>query len=553
MGAITYTALREIENDSAPFVAPLADAGGGVVNTVLQRGTGSPTFTRATSAWTVLSDGTIGLVASGSPRSYYSPAGVYQGYLSEATRTNLCQRGEDFATVWADVGTPTLSAGTTTLGALSLSTLGDDSAAALEGKTQTVTFTGNAVKAIAVYVKQGTSTSSVIRLRDNTAGADRLLAAITWSGTVPVVTMTTGTDLTGTPQQQGATSGVYRLLFATTSVTAANANSLQLYPATTSALAVAGTGTIQIGGVQAEDATFPSSLIRTPASATVTRNADVLTYPFGGNAIATVGSAYAEIALLPQPAPAAAISFVGTGAGLGPLLIAAAGSTTTISNNDGTNTVTKSGLTDLTTGSRKRAASWGTGQSITGDGATVATGSFDGDIGSVAVAIGCTSAGAAQAFGAIKNVRIYQTQVTDAILAQMTSATEYVRALGGSYTLEFYSEKVDRSVKVKRSMQQPIGGGAPEVLTYRRETFVDVTVLGPLGALLTEAQILQWREFLASVEGGETFTFDRYGTVAVPVEAKTAILASEDYTEERITGVGNAGLYKLSCQVRLLT
>lgn len=263
------------------FYLPLSDAGSGIVSTAEMTGTVA-TFTRATNAWTNLSDGTIGLVASGSPRSYYTPAGVYQGFLSEGARTNLCQRGEDFSAVWAAVGTPTLSAGTTTIGALSLSTVGDDSAAALEGYTQTITFTGDAVKAISIYVKQGTSTSSVVRLRDTTGSADRLLAAITWTGTTPVVTMTTGTDLTGTPAQQGS-SGVYRLRFATSAVTAANTNSLQLYPATDAALSTANVGTIEWGGVQAEDAIFSSSLIRTPGSATVTRNADVLTYPYTTN------------------------------------------------------------------------------------------------------------------------------------------------------------------------------------------------------------------------------------------------------------------------------
>lgn len=275
------------------FFLDFYDAGSGVANLVPLFGGVSATFTRATAAWTNLSDGTIGAVASGSPRSYYSPTGTYLGYLAEGARTNLCQRGEDFSTVWTDVGTPTLSAGTTTLGVLSLSTLGDDDASALEGKIQTITFTGDAVKAIAVYVKKGTATSSVIRLRDTSAPADRLLAAITWNGTVPVVTMTTGTDLTGTPAQQGS-SGVYRLLFATTSVTAANTNSLQIYPATDAALAVGSTGTIVVGGAQAENATFPSSFIQTPGSATVARNADALTYPSTGWLSQSAGTMFAQ-------------------------------------------------------------------------------------------------------------------------------------------------------------------------------------------------------------------------------------------------------------------
>jgi hypothetical protein len=92
-----------------------------------------------------------------------------------------------------------------------------------------------------------------------------------------------------------------------------------------------------------------------------------------------------------------------------------------------------------------------------------------------------------------------------------------------------------------------------ETLTFGREVFIDVVALGPLGALITEAQMLQWREFLASVEGQETFTFDRYGTLAAPVEPRVAQLDSADYIEERIAGVGNAGLYKLAFRVKLLS
>lgn len=407
--------------NTAGFILPLNDLGSGVVNLVPDRAASpTPTFTRATDSWTNLSNGNIGLVASGSPRSYYSPGGVYLGYLAEGARTNLCQRGEDFTAVWADVGTPTVAAGTT-IGALTLTTLGDDDASALEGKTQTITFTADAVKAIAVYVRQGTSTSSVIRVVDTTATADRLLAAITWSGAVPVVTMTTGTDLTGTPQQQGAT-GVYRLLFQTTAITAANTNSLQIYPATNAALATANVGTIQIGGVQAENATFPSSLIRTPASSTVTRNADVLTYPFAGNALATAGSSYAEVttewAQL-SPSNGCVVGFV---ANAGPLMAFNTAMATAIGSFDGTTVCQKTGLTSMATAARKRAGSWGAaGQLVTGDGAACTTTAFDGDIGSTALAIGCGSGGGVNWFGAIKNVRLWLAQLSDAQLQAITS------------------------------------------------------------------------------------------------------------------------------------
>jgi len=548
MGAISYTAERELVNDDAGFVALFGDLGAGVVDITLHRGTGVATYTRATEAWTILADGTYGLVASGVPRSYYSPSGTYLGYLSEAAATNLCQRGEDFATVWASVGTPTLSAGSVTLGALSLSTLGDDAAGTLEGKTQTITFTGNAVKAIAVHVKKGTSTSTVIRLRDTSAGADRLLAVVTWSGTVPVVAMTTGTDLTGTPEQFG-TSGVYRLLLATTSVTAANTNSLQLYPATDAALAVGGTGTIEIGGVQAENSTFPSTLIRTPASASVTRNADVLTYPFSGNASATVGTCYAELSTFWSTSNSAdhshAVCF-GT-SGHGPLLVDASQASTRIVINDATNPnpAVKTGLTDLSTAVRKRASSWGVaGLSITGDGAAVATATFDTVMESTSIGIGTVSAGGAQWCGTIKNARIDQSQDTNAVLQQMTDpAADYAHLPGESYTLESQFEQGERSVRVVSNKHQPLGGGAPHVLLNRREVEFRLST-----DVLTEAELPQWREFFASVEGGEEFTLDRYGTIAAPVEPKQAVLSSESYEEQRLGGQ----LYRIAFSVLIL-
>lgn len=411
---VTTTGAVVIEGDTPTFGIEFNDLGAGLVNTTPSVGGASVAFTRATSAWTVLSDGTIGLVASGGARSYYTPSGMFMGYLSEGARTNLCQRGEDFTAVWTDVGTPTLTAGTTTNGALSLSTVGDDSAAALEGKIQTITFTGDAVKAISLYVKKGTSTSSVVRVRDTSAPADRLLAAITWSGTTPVVTMTTGTDLTGTPEQHGS-SGIYRLMFATSSVTAANTNSLQIYPATDAALSVGNVGTIEVGGVQAEDAAFPSTLIRTPGSATVTRNADVW-----ANAVITgmetVGTVMAEAQTYSPDSVAANNILVAFAAGAvgSPLFISGPVTMDRIAMNDGATTVTKSGIAALNTGMRRVAAAWESDMAITGSGATVATGVFDGAMANTTFGVGVGW------FGYIRRVTFFPTRLTNAKLQALT-------------------------------------------------------------------------------------------------------------------------------------
>lgn len=81
----------------------------------------------------------------------------------------------------------------------------------------------------------------------------------------------------------------------TAAVTAANVNVLAFYPAALATLAAGdtGTGDIYAGGVQAENATFASSLQPT-TTGTAARNADVLTYPAAGNVNESGGSAYLE-------------------------------------------------------------------------------------------------------------------------------------------------------------------------------------------------------------------------------------------------------------------
>ena len=180
--------------------------------------------------------------------------------------TNLCLRSEDFGTTWSGIGSPTRTAGALTAGDVALDLIGDDAAGTLEGYSQPITFTGNAVKAVSLFVSLGSSASSVVRLRDTTAGANRLLATITWSGTTPSVAMTTGTHIGSTP----CANGVFRLLFQTSSVTAANTNQIEVYPATDNALAVSGTGTLYAGGVQCENYDAPRSYVKSLGSAGTT-------------------------------------------------------------------------------------------------------------------------------------------------------------------------------------------------------------------------------------------------------------------------------------------
>ncbi len=209
------------------------------------------------------------------------------GTLVETASTNLVLQSSNFGTTWAAVGTPTRSAAAKYCGSIALDLIGDDDGAALEGYSQTITFTGNAVKSVSFLIAQGTSTSTVVALVDTTATANRVLGVVTWSGGVPTYTPTTGTQERA-PEAMG--NGVWRIYVASSAVTAANTNSLRFYPASDAALSTAATGTVYLGGVQAENALVASSHIPT-TTGTVTRNADRIADTLG-DAIYGDGAAF---------------------------------------------------------------------------------------------------------------------------------------------------------------------------------------------------------------------------------------------------------------------
>lgn len=247
------------------------------------------TFSRGGTAGTASSvdvNGRVFVPGSSTPRFYHqydSTTGTYtpRGVVLTGSRKNLVLQPEGLGTAsWTDIvagGTAT-DGGDTGCG-VSLTTLNDTSAVAEYVRGQTVTFTGDAVKAFSCFAKKGTATTSVIALRDVTASAWRLAAELTWSGSVPSVNMSLGGGAGTYIGYQGPFYGnVYRLLFQTSSVTAANTNSVRIYAADTWTGSTALTGTLLIGGVQAEDAAFPSQYIPQTSSA-LTRSADALTFP----------------------------------------------------------------------------------------------------------------------------------------------------------------------------------------------------------------------------------------------------------------------------------
>lgn len=274
------------------------------------------TFTRATVATQLNAGGVYATQSSGKAATSWYDTDADRvpdtpAFVLSPARTNLCLQSENFGTTWSAANSPTRVAAAKTCGTVSLDLIGDDSAAALEGYTQTVTFTGNAVKSISIHLAQGSSTSTVVRLLDTTATANRLRAVVTWTAGVPTSTPNEGVFLGALPRG----NGVWRLYFQTTSVTAANTNSLEVYPATDAALAVTGTGTVYAGGVQAENALYPGEYVPT-TTGTVTRNEEVATVPFNAKPQAmTLYLRFIDLGSLKNTATVETLLSVGGGSG----------------------------------------------------------------------------------------------------------------------------------------------------------------------------------------------------------------------------------------------
>ena len=168
---------------------------------------------------------------------------------------------------------------------------------------------------------------------------------------------------------------------------------------------------IDVDCVQNEAGTAATSPIVT-TTATVTRNADSLTYQTAGNIDFAVGTLFAT-ALSNIASATRGVVYVGSSY-FGPT---SAVSTTLFRISDGTTILTKSGLSDISTGSRKRAGSWGgDGLKLTGDGLAPSVVAFDGSFGNGAlINIG------EGLNGYVGPVAIYNYQMTDAELQALTT------------------------------------------------------------------------------------------------------------------------------------
>jgi hypothetical protein len=119
----------------------------------------------------------------------------------------------------------------------------------------------------------------------------------------------------------------------------------------------------------------------------------------------------------------------------------------------------------------------------------------------------------------------------------------YKRGLDQVYTLEFSPSVLTRSAEsINKSVRSL--GGATETILHRRDVFWDINS-GPI----SESALGQWREFLASVEGGEQFSFDPSGVHGAPAAAFPVMLDMDKYQEDRLS---TSLLYGITFRLREL-
>lgn len=301
------------------FFAPLNDAGSGAVNLTLARGTGGAgTFTRATSATTILSSGLVASVLSGVARSYYSPTGTYLGYLSEAAATNLHLQSENWS-VGAPYTTSLITIGNNATaspdGTVTADKLQEDNTSGLHGALQSFTKAASTIQYVfSVWVKAAERTWFYFTLDDGTANNGSRAWFNLGGGVVGTINSSGYTTPFGSTASSivAFTNGWYRCTFTglapvTTTVRAhidmSTGDTVESY------LGVTNSG-LYVWGAQFETGAFPTSYIPTTTVA-VTRNVDALTYPSLGNFNATQGAVYAE-ATMPVSAGSGMVVLAGT-------------------------------------------------------------------------------------------------------------------------------------------------------------------------------------------------------------------------------------------------
>jgi 3-methyladenine DNA glycosylase Tag len=355
------------------------------------------------------------------------PDATLHGYVAEGARTNLALQSEAFDNAsWTKTDVTTGTATTTSPRGDNTGSLSTEGSAGTANIIQSSTITAGATSTVSIFVKRGNF--DWIRLR---ALAGSVNGAQAW--------FNINTGALGTTQNLGtgsfvaysitpASNGFYRLTLTAVGNDASTLFYLQLMsaPSDGSTGRVAN-GTYYLWGAQLEAGSFASSYIPT-TTASVTRNADVLTYPTAGNVDGTKGTAYAEVVATNSNHINLTVIDLGTNR---PALYGM-NTGTNLSIYDGTS---ESNILAWTKGIsiQKMSSNWTGNIKKTSLNGTLSTnGSFDGnmDIGATLLLGGRGGSVNVDTplYGTIRNVKIWKKALSDGQLTDLTSADADVSA-----------------------------------------------------------------------------------------------------------------------------
>ncbi|MFA6109945.1 MAG: LamG domain-containing protein [Candidatus Latescibacterota bacterium] len=464
------------------------------------------------------------------------PDATLHGYVAEGARTNLALQSEDLS-VWSAVGPSDVTVNTETspAGTLKADKFSNGSSGQ-KVRYQNATLVSGTVYTISFYAKAAEQHWVQIAGGLNGFGTDVWANFDLQNG---VVGSNKGGSQTESITYVG--NGWYRCSITATSILTGSGTAILIILTNDSDAGTRGptynntsTDGLYVWGAQLEAGSFASSYIPT-TTASVTRNADVLTYPFINNAKATVGSAYAEPhTYWSAPSDNVVRKVLGFYYGWGSfgVINSPNNPATYIGSSDtAINSVVLSGLSSMNTGVRRRGVSWGgSTKTVFGDGLKT-SGAFNGNMGSMAIGIGNSGDGVLQWDGTIRNVKIWKKALTDTQLTNMTSTDADVSGSAVKATT-IGSDGASFQADLKSTLDLQAGVGVP---TFTRATIA--TVADFEGLIKTvksgEARFEGARRVENLISNSEAF--DNWGVTTTSVVSNVDIAPDGTLTADRIT------------------
>lgn len=133
------------------------------------------------------------------------------------------------------------------------------------------------------------------------------------------------------------------------------------------------------------------------------------------------------------------------------------------------------------------------------------------------------------------------TNLTDEVAGANISILGYLHGINESYDLETGSQVLGQSTATKTNVSTSLSG-VSETLLLNSIEYWDITT-----GIISEAELLYWKEFIASTRAREPFSFDAYGTIAAPDNVASCSIEGDPSIER----VAKSLYYTITFRVRV--